>query len=204
VLATLLCAAVLPARAALIELDLDAAGDRALTRNTAQGLDYLDVDRTLGLSYQQIVSGEGGWQARGFRHATVGEALALMTSMGFSDFQANARGDQFLPGLEYGRLFGCTRFCDGPDDRNFYSDAILDSGDIPRGIGMVELVVLTSSGFERARLYLGGPVAGLGANFSDPFVGNLLVRAVPEPGTAGWLIPAMAALVWRRRSLRKV
>jgi hypothetical protein len=73
----LACLTAIPASAELTSVDLFVPGDGAVTRDRGSGLDWLDVDQTIGLSYQDIVAGAGGWQAQGWRHATLDEVCDL-------------------------------------------------------------------------------------------------------------------------------
>lgn len=79
--ATLLAAAVWvgsagAAEAAIQSVDWNAAvHDQWLTRDTASGLDWLDVSLTAGQSMSQVLGGD--WVARGFRYATSQEVTTL-------------------------------------------------------------------------------------------------------------------------------
>jgi hypothetical protein len=81
--ATLLAAAVCigsagAAEAAIQSVDWDAAAhDQWLTRDTASGLDWLDVSLTNGLSVQQVLAGD--WVKQGFRYATQSEISSLVS-----------------------------------------------------------------------------------------------------------------------------
>jgi hypothetical protein len=68
----------LPAGAELLEVDLNAPGDKLVTRDTETGLDWLDLGGvTTNLSYDAIQGGAGGWLASGWRYATQSEVCAL-------------------------------------------------------------------------------------------------------------------------------
>ena len=73
------------AGAALIDVDLLAAGDRLLLRDTATGLDWLDQTETVGLTLNDVGNDVGGWRTRGFRHATLNELLDLGRNAGIPD-----------------------------------------------------------------------------------------------------------------------
>lgn len=68
------------AEAELTQLDLSAPGDGLITRDSATGLDWLDVSATTGVSFNDVVAGSGGWASLGFRHATASEACALFAA----------------------------------------------------------------------------------------------------------------------------
>lgn len=66
------------AQAAIQSVDWDAsAHDQWLTRDTASGLDWLDVSLTNGLSVQQVLAGD--WVKQGFRYATQSEISGLVS-----------------------------------------------------------------------------------------------------------------------------
>lgn len=66
------------AQAAIQSADWDAsAHDQWLTRDTAYGLEWLDVSLTNGLSVQQVLAGD--WVKQGFRYATQGEVSGLVS-----------------------------------------------------------------------------------------------------------------------------
>jgi hypothetical protein len=71
------------ANAALISVDDATHGVGALTRDTATGLDWLDLSLTYNRSYSSVTSqlGSGG-QFAGFRGATAAEVQSLMVNAG--------------------------------------------------------------------------------------------------------------------------
>lgn len=66
------------AKAALIEMDWKIPGDKQITRDTVNNLDWLDFDASTGYSVNQVKAGAGGFNAEGWRHATKAEADACM------------------------------------------------------------------------------------------------------------------------------
>jgi hypothetical protein len=77
--------ATAPVHASLLEVDFISGGDRLLTRDTASGLEWLDLTTTVGLSWNSLVhEGAGGWLAQGFRHATTAEVSGLFSHAGIS------------------------------------------------------------------------------------------------------------------------
>ncbi len=69
------------AQAALLARDLTAPGDGLLTRDTATGLDWLDITQTAGQSYEAVRDGFGGYTTQtGFRFATTAEFSTLFAS----------------------------------------------------------------------------------------------------------------------------
>jgi hypothetical protein len=62
----------------LLPADLFAGGDGLVTRGST-GLDWLDVTATLGLSWDDLAAGGGGWFALGWRHALGPEVCELFS-----------------------------------------------------------------------------------------------------------------------------
>ncbi len=112
-----------------------------ITRDTASGLDWLDVTQTQGLSYNQVLAqmGAGGAFA-GWRYATVGEFDQLITNFGYPVSTGNCSNstthcDLNIPGdspiiEQIIRTLG--------DTQNAYLDATHSTIDIsPTGAGFV-------------------------------------------------------------------
>ena len=72
------------AQAVLMEKDLNAPLDKLITLDTDTGLEWLDVDATLGLSYNQAV-GSIFVISQGFRHANSSEFTQLLLNAGFTN-----------------------------------------------------------------------------------------------------------------------
>ena len=70
-----------PISAQVIEVDSVVFGPGTLTRDTVQGLDFLDLEDTFGRSFQDVSSqlGSGG-EFEGFRYATVDEIDSLVSN----------------------------------------------------------------------------------------------------------------------------
>ena len=70
-----------PISAQVIEVDSVVFGPGTLTRDTVQGLDFLDLDDTRGRSFQDVSSqlGSGG-EFDGFRYATFDEIASLVSN----------------------------------------------------------------------------------------------------------------------------
>lgn len=66
------------ASAALISQDLYTSGDGLLTYDSVTGLSWLDVPLTLNHSYNEVISGFGGFTGQGFRYATATEFSTLL------------------------------------------------------------------------------------------------------------------------------
>lgn len=74
------------ANASLIVRDWKAAGDNALTLDTATKLEWLDLTYTAGMSYKQVSSALSPAGAfGGFRYATVNDVTTLFSDAGIPD-----------------------------------------------------------------------------------------------------------------------
>lgn len=95
------------ADAALISTGLFAPADGLLTHDTTTDLVWLDLDRTRGLSYNQVSADAGGWLSAGFRYATGAEVLALWTAAGM--VSVNSSNDANIPAVDLlASLMGAT------------------------------------------------------------------------------------------------
>lgn len=97
------------AMAGLSVVDLFAANDGLLTRDTDAGLDWLDLTATLGMSYNEA-SVSGFVIDHGFRFATGGEVAAFYVAAGGVNVpgSSGANKDAVLLLLD---LMGCTTQC---------------------------------------------------------------------------------------------
>lgn len=96
-----------PGTAALVSVDLNAPDDDLLTRDTVSNLEWLDLPVTAGLTYNEVISGVGGYTGLGFRHATASEVDAVLMQFGL---QPNSDGS-FNAGRAFQEFFGCTDYC---------------------------------------------------------------------------------------------
>ena len=78
------------------------------TRDSATGLDWLDVNLTSGLSYNAVASGAGGYVPDGWRYATGGEIDALAMRYIGSPEQTFSGGLDFVQTLIVIGLLGPT------------------------------------------------------------------------------------------------
>ncbi len=154
-------------------------------RDTDSGLDWLDVTSTLGLSYDDIVGGAGGWVTAGWRHAT-SEELCVLWNAGPSCFHINtislstsiAQANQgFL------NLFGFVTTCCTGGGEVFTTTGLLERAGQPASRSPFGELQFFEAGFNpRARVTW---FNNAGSSFSRPDIGNFMVRVVvPCPGDA--------------------
>ncbi len=186
------------ARAALIELDLAAAGDGLLLGDTASGLEWLDLTETVGLTYDAVLGGAGSFTTTGgFRFATQAEVVSLFTEAGVVSITGSWSTENFAGVTLLMGLLGCTGNCDrsspflqGMADFDVFDPLLADSPFGQRSI---------STGLARASIGVGREKA----TFGNSAVGSYLVRPLvlaPEP-LPGLLIGlSLAALGLGRRA----
>ncbi len=85
----------LSVNASIISLD-SSFGENTITRDTATGLDWLDVTETRGLSFYHVTDQMGAGQTyEGFRYATMAEFDQLVTNFGYVARKQNCTAGQF-------------------------------------------------------------------------------------------------------------
>lgn len=191
-------ALVLPAArgsAELLEIDLvSGSGDAGLTRDTATGLDWLDLDRTDNLSIPLVEAGAGDWTALGFRVATISEVLDLHAQFGLVSTFGEPRSlliEMAPRALEFRAFLGCSEIvCLAPDrlDDTTFSRA-LARGDTERPSAPDFIWVAT------IKIFLGddplSAMIGYGQIPEDSLelgTSVYLVRDVAEPSLASMLV----------------
>jgi hypothetical protein len=195
VVASALSLCSLQANATLMAQDLATAGDELLTFDTTTNLQWLDLSNTVGLTYQQIQEGAGGWTSKGFRPATRSELANLFEGVGLTlgppRSTANAPGAALLTNLIGCNLCGSTEGMTGAIF--FYGDeSRLNEGLI--GFGLYEVDVY-GEGFA----YLDEPQPLL-TNQNTILVRSMPSSAVPELGSLSLFSLGLMALALRRRT----
>lgn len=176
-----------PGEASLLPVDLFAAGDALLTRDTETGLEWLDLTPTAGLSYDDVAGGAGGWIAMGFRVARQSQVNTLYLNAGIDTVVSTINGTAVDTLLT---LMGCTRG-DCSDPGAFAGAAglaDLDSFDPTTAVEMF-LESFPNPDDPSGRLgqasLIGGDVFGFLflKDVATPGLGVYLYRGVPEPAT---------------------
>lgn len=206
----LLAGLVSNAGAALLSLNDPQFGQDSITRDTATGLDWLDVTESQGLSFQTVQNqtAAGGTFA-GFRHATRSEIFTLWNNAGIPDTSGAVTQSNFQPIRDLQQLLGRTTigtpgttFEDVWLTQGLFNDTQSFTGVSNADLGTTgpnnPIVSERNTGF--ASITTGvSPTSG-----ASPF-GNWLVRAdsqdddgdddvtVPEPSTLLLLLTAALA-----------
>jgi hypothetical protein len=181
--------------AALVQLDAVAAGDGLITRDTATGLEWLDLTATVQQSWvsMNVLLATDPFFS-GFRRATGAEVHTLLANAGFATFgtfnAANVPAATFLTGL-LGDTMG------GLGSRHGSQGLLADTvpGPLPIRVAtyFTDILVLGSlSGYGDSP----DGVAVTWYAFDD--IGHFLVRPVPEPSTMLLVGLGIAAFVRRR------
>lgn len=194
----------------LIALDLLAAGDKLLTRDTVSHLEWLDPPATMGLpavysphTYDEIESGAGGWRGLGFRHASRTEVVGLVLQFAFPEqsvLDGYGYGDElFWPAQNFLSMLGCTEACGTTEERvvGYLDDGSSGDGGV-RGWLSIGINIYDNPHFPpqlfRGQLNLTSWYDLPGAHF--------LVRTVPEPVIFAMLSPLSLIAVRRLLAMR--
>jgi hypothetical protein len=196
------------AHAEFVSIDLLAPGDGLVTRDTASGLDWLDLTFTIGVDPQDIWDGALGLADDGWRHATTAEVCDLLGALGTAP--PTCPGAEYLDdyaGALALDLLGITIQRSQPYlDGTLYLDelwGVFDDGGAlnPDLIGLAELSVDThSTGWVNTFVGVyedGGRIVSLSSD-----KGNFLVRPVPEPSTPVQLAAGVTMLAALSRLYR--
>lgn len=172
------------------------------TLDTTTSLEWLDINKTSGLSYNQILADAGGWTSAGWRYASTGEVRSLLSTY-VSSAEGLFQPSAGLNGIEFFKLFSATwttKTISNTDLSRIYAlyDDSSTAGFYMVGRADLQLHELTpgtpeSSGWQ------------MSDNFEVPHSGNVsmgsfLVRtaaatyAVPEPETYTMLLAGLGLL----------
>lgn len=101
------------AEAALVERDLFTPGDHYLTWDTATGLEWLDLTLTIGISYNNVAAGYGGYTTTyGFVFANQADTTTLFADAGLSPVSGTSSDPaKVAAGTSLIALMGCTANC---------------------------------------------------------------------------------------------
>ena len=174
--------------AALVDVDLFTPGDKKLTRDSATGLDWLDLTESTNLSVNDIQGGAGGYVDMGFRYATIEELHGLRNAAGSSTSDIT---------LTLVNHLGCTRTCNPPYG---FGEGFLyfHHSEEPYRLA-------TYGYFNLGEGDYGGFIddeTGWQPSDAATYVGSLLVRPVPIPSSfimfGGGIAGLASIMAWRK------
>lgn len=195
------------ARATLIVQDLSTPGDSQLTCDSDTGLSWLNISNTTLHSYNEIISGIGGFiTAKGFRYATGDEVGTLLANYGITQLPWT-----YATGTGHGAVTSLMTQFLGVTWANYNSRAILGitgDADLYNQIPTHHYAYLYSNDYGQWTAkqdwgqvsddYAGQPVTGY--EISSFLVKDPSPSApVPEPSTMLLLIAGLAGLALYRR-----
>jgi hypothetical protein len=165
-----------------------------ITRDTATGLEWLDVSQSIGVSAKSIIDGTSPLVAQGWTLATNLQLRTLFTNAGMSEPITGWAPNNFIPAQNLINLIGATSQYEIEGVQ--YSSIMAFSAD---GTSSTELYVpalfFSSAG-------LGGcDLPGTTANYTSTSYADWLVRptAVPVPAPILLLGSGLVGLVFYRR-----
>lgn len=193
------------ATAAIISVDdIGGFGIDALTRDTDQGLDFLDVTLSTGRSFNDVSGELGiGGDFESFRYATLDEVIALANNFGVNPpFVAGNAGFINTDISELVDFLGVNSVI-GPFNRKTTAMTSTTHPLIPGARQMVEFLDEFDNMIFKDRISSEPPFSQ-GESTENPIRGSYLVRAqpIPEPGTL-LLVLVGAASIFGLRLRRK-
>jgi hypothetical protein len=150
-----------------------------ITRDTTQGLDWLDITESVDFSFNDIAGGADGFSAEGWRHANEAEVCSLFVDLGMTPPCPSPTPstptfvfDPSLPGA-IASLIG------NVSGGSFIRvDGIFDDGSAADGrTGLAQMLEFSRG----AQFFVRNDQFGSFEHL--PVVGNFLVRSIPEPET---------------------
>lgn len=205
-LSMLLLVAANPSQAALLEVDLFAPGDALVTRDTASGLDWLDLTLTTGLSVAEIEANAVGWLPAGWRRATTADVCGLLAAggaaptpcPGYGFVGTSGEGQILLDRLGVS-IVREQDYAGGTTTMSQIWAIYDDEGGEATQHGLLELSVsLHTAGWEQTWAGVYGDLVD-GVEGSLSYYGHLMVRPIPEPSTGLLLALGLCGL---RRAVR--
>ena len=176
-------------KASIISADDSTFGAGTLTRDTLQGLDFLDVTFSVGLTRAYVSSQFGtGGQFAGFRYATDDEVINLINNTGFNPVAVSGADVAGTNGIDY--LSSLVSLLD-PILSNTVNDAVFG-----------QAVCSLAPGACRISIYdrhvqgsdLVNATGGFGFNQVVTNYGSYLVKSTPVPGPATFLLLVVGIL----------
>lgn len=169
----------LPARAAFVALNDPAFGPGSITQDTATGLEWLDIDLTAGLSYNDVAAGFGpGGAFEGFAHASLEQVDTLFLNAGFSATDNVLRNEDIPAANHFFAFLGISASAQGVGSSSFGVTSTTAFTGNPR----VAYVSLSIPDDGASAYALGAPPSTF--NFDQT-----------SPGTGQWLVRPAATLV---------
>lgn len=174
----------------------------SFTVDTVTNLQWLDVDLSRGLSFDQILGGAGGWATAGYRYATTQEVVSLLTAY-VNPQEGLSQTGHYSEASEFVSLFGATAVFPAFGVERIYAmyDDQTDNG----SVGRADIFVTTTG--------IGSGVGSWEASdnyqttwFGIESIGSFLVTVstVPEPATYTILLAGLGGLgVVNRRRQKK-
>ena len=192
--------------AALIKQDLSNTGDGLLTLDSTTGLSWLNVSATVNHSYNDVISGYGGFvNTMGFRYATIAEVGQLFSEAGVLQTGNwvwgywNFGNQGYVANSNLGALLGVTYPFDGLTAGSY---GITGTTSVP---GTHEYgLFLYNNHADYLALQDGGAVDD---TYNVSYVGSFLVKdtnaaPVPEPSTELLVGVGMAGIAYFRKRLQ--
>jgi hypothetical protein len=186
-LSAFVCITAASARAELLSRDSDYGPD-TITRDTASGLDWLDLGVTQNRSADDIAAQlESGGEFDGFRYASTDEIAALWNSAGITDITieppvmgADWTASNYAPANALAQLFNVTvTLPGGVASEGFTADSVSGNPQL-RIVGELN-ICSNPNGCPLIGALTGTALASLGPNEKSPhtpvsYVGHYLVR----------------------------
>lgn len=190
--------------AALTSID-SVHGPGTITRDSAQGLDWLDLTLTVGISYEAITHGIGNtWFAQGWRYAESDEIRFLLANnLGSFQTSVSSEGDP-QPGDFYaywqpntsgqadtliallGNTYALLSPAISPGATGIYGREIIRSG-LPIGAHNLAAII-SGDGRGMGMEYLVTMQGGADDTRGFDYIGHFLVMSTPIPEPAGWIL----------------